>query len=93
MSRAGTGEQPIPHDSPEVLGLVHGDRVRWMHGTRRRWRHGTVRYVEADGSVAIYDGQGLRSIPASHLAVERPGPRGGKQWLAVERLHVGQVAS
>jgi hypothetical protein len=66
------------------LGLRAGDKVRWRRKAGGHWHQGVVIGLEADGSVAVRDGQGRwRSIVADQLEARGEGRRGGARWESV----------
>lgn len=66
------------------LGLRPGDDVRWRRKDGGHWHLGVVIGLEADGSVAVRDGQGRwRSIVAEQLEARGEGRRGGRRGESV----------
>jgi hypothetical protein len=64
-----------------AVGAHLGEDVRWQDRTGGRWQEGSVSHREADGSVAVVDGEGrARSLLAERLQVRSRGTRGGRRW-------------
>lgn len=84
MSERIVDEPVVAAPTLDDLHLEAGEPVRWRRQAGARWNEGTVIQREADGSVAVRDGNGAwRSLPADRLEVRTVTKRGARRWLAV----------
>lgn len=85
--RGGTapaGEAAADHEpaAQEDIPIVSGEAVRWRRQAGARWNQGTVIRREADGSIAVRDGNSAwRSIPVERMEAQTVTKRGAKKWV------------
>lgn len=71
--------------SLDAISLTPGETVRWRRRDGGHWQDGVVIRREADGSVAVRDGDGAwRSIRVERLEARAEGRRGALHWEPVQ---------
>jgi hypothetical protein len=81
VSRRPISEAQANSQGLGILGLAHGERVRFRRRSEGRWQEGTVARRERDGSIGVTDNKGAaRAIPIEFIEVRCLGPRGGSGW-------------
>ncbi len=72
-----------------LLGLHHGEAIRFRRHERGRWIVGKVAGMAADGSITLHDPDGAaRSLRPEQVEVKRPGSRGRLRWRLVSEVAV-----
>ncbi len=72
-----------------VLGLRHGEAIRFRKLDGGRWWSGKMAGIAADGSVTIFDADGAaRNLRPERIEVRRPGSRGRLTWQLLSDVAV-----